>query len=211
MEQVATKIVTKMVLADLISEDESDLYNYGVQVILEKAISYAMIFAVAMIIHRLVEILLFFVSFSTIRKYSGGIHCKTFKSCLVISALVSFSGVMLLPLIEKQILTYQGGVIMSMIIVIIIGSINNPNIDWSDCEYRSARRLARTIAIFELSVLLLLAVLNTPIRIRFFISYGIVVCAISMLLEIRKKGGIAHEENRETDLESGKSGCEEAD
>lgn len=83
MEQVATKIVTKMVLADLISEDESDLYNYGVQVILEKAISYAMIFAVAMIIHRLVEILLFFVSFSTIRKYSGGIHCKTFKSCLL--------------------------------------------------------------------------------------------------------------------------------
>lgn len=109
MEQVATKIVTKLVSADLISEDESDLYNYGVQVILEKAISYAMIFAVAMIIHRLVEILLFFVSFSTIRKYSGGIHCKTFKSCLVISALVSFSGVMLLPLIEKQILTYQGG------------------------------------------------------------------------------------------------------
>ena len=36
MEQVATKIVTKLVSADLISEDESDLYNYGVQVILEK-------------------------------------------------------------------------------------------------------------------------------------------------------------------------------
>ena len=100
---------------------------------------------------------------------------------------------------------------MSMIIVIIIGSINNPNIDWSDCEYRSARRLARTITIFELSVLLLLAVLNTPIRIRFFISYGIVVCAISMLLEIRKRGGIAHEECRETDLEGGKSSCKEAD
>lgn len=100
---------------------------------------------------------------------------------------------------------------MSMIIVIIIGSVNNPNIDWSDCEYRSARRLARTIAFFELSVLLLLAVLNTPIRIRFFISYGIVVCAISMLLEIRKRGGIAYEECRETDLEGSKSSCKEAD
>ncbi len=100
---------------------------------------------------------------------------------------------------------------MSIVVLIILGSINNPNIDWSDCEYRSARRLARTIAIFELSVLLLLAVLNTPIRIRFFISYGIVVCAISMLLEIRKRGGIAYEECRETDLEGGESSCKEAD
>ena len=100
---------------------------------------------------------------------------------------------------------------MSMIIVIIIGSINNPNIDWSDCEYKSARRLSRTITVFETSVLLLLVALHTSIKIRFFISYGIVVCAISMLLEIRKRGGIAYEECRETDLEGGESSCKEAD
>ncbi len=109
MEQVATKIVMKMVSADLISEEESDLYNYGVQVILEKVISYAIFFVLAMIMHKLLEILLFFVSFSILRKYSGGIHCKTFKSCLIISALVSFSGMMLLPIVEHNKLLYQGG------------------------------------------------------------------------------------------------------
>ena len=211
MEQVATKIVTKMVSADLISEGESDLYNYGVQVILEKVISYAIIFVLAMIMHKFLEILLFFVSFSILRKYSGGIHCKTFKSCLIISALVSFSGMMLLPTIEHNKLLYQGGVVMSIVVLIILGSINNPNIDWSDCEYKSARRMSRTITVFETSVLLLLIALHTSIKIRFFISYGIVVCAISMLLEIRKRGGIAYEECRETDLEGGKSSCKEAD
>lgn len=203
MEQIALRIVSKMLMANLISDNETEMYNYGVQVLLEKVISYAAIFALAMIIHKFLEILLFSVSFSVIRKYSGGIHCKTFKSCLIISALVSFSGVELLPLIENNLSLYQGGVVMSIVILIIIGSINNPNIDWSEYEYKRARRLSRMTAVLEVSVLLLLLVLHTPIRIRFYISYGIVICAISMLLEIRKKGGVAYEECRETALEGG--------
>lgn len=83
---------------------------------------------------------------------------------------------------------------MSMIIVVLIGSINNPNIDWSECEYKRVKRFSRLILITEASILLLLLMVNAPVRIRFFISYGIVTCAISMLLEIRKKGGVAYEE-----------------
>ena len=109
MEQIALRIVSKMLMANLISDNETEMYNYGVQVLLEKVISYAAIFALAMIIHKFLEILLFSVSFSVIRKYSGGIHCKTFKSCLIISAFVSFSGVELLPLIESNLSLYQGG------------------------------------------------------------------------------------------------------
>ena len=90
---------------------------------------------------------------------------------------------------------------MSIIIVILLGSINNPYIDWSDCEYKRAKRLARLIITLEASLLLLMIVLRLPINVRFYISYGIVVCAISMLLEIRKKGGVVHEEDREAVLE----------
>lgn len=201
MEQIASRIVSKMLMANLISDNETEMYNYGVQVLLEKVISYATIFALAMIIHKFLEILLFSVSFSVIRKYSGGIHCKTFKSCLIISALVSFSSISLFPVIKNNLSLYQGGVVMSIAILILIGSINNPNIDWSECEYKRARRLSRMTAVLEVSVLLLLLVLHTPIRIRFYISYGIVICAISMLLEIRKKGGVTYEECREAALE----------
>jgi len=77
---------------------------------------------------------------------------------------------------------------MSMIIVILIGAINNPNIDWNNCEFRKAKRLSRLIVILEASILLLLVLLHSPLNICFYISYGIVICAISMLLEIRKKG-----------------------
>lgn len=207
MSQVASKIVARMLTANLISESESEEYTYGIQILLEKIISYFIIFLLAAILNRFLEISLFILSFSLLRKYSGGIHCKRFKTCLIASSAVSISGVALFPLVEKRILLYQGGLIMSIIFIIIIGAINNPNIDWSVCEYRKAKRLSRLTVLLEVSVLLLMMLLNFPLKIRFYISYGIVVCAISMLLEIRKKGGIANENYREESLESSQSCC----
>jgi len=209
MDQVASKIVARMMMANLISEKDAEEYIYGVQILLEKIISYSIIFLLALILNRLLEVFLFVLSFSLIRKYSGGIHCKRFETCLIASAAVSISGIALFPLVENRILLYQGGLIMSIIIVIIIGAINNPNIDWSICEYRKAKRLSRLTVLLETSVLLLLMRLHIPLNYRFYISYGIVICALSMLLEIRKKGGISYEDCRKENLEDGKSCCQE--
>ena len=198
MEYVSNRIVSRMISADLISEEEAKAYSYGIQFLLEKIISYVIIFVLAIVINRLIEILIFIVSFSLLRKYSGGIHCSRFGTCLVASTLVSLSGPVIFMLADRFYPIYQGGGIMSIIIVIIIGSINNPNIDWSAYEYKRAKIRARLIISLEVSVLSLLLVLHIPNNIRFYISYGIVVCAISMLLEIRKKGGVAYEEGGET-------------
>ena len=202
MERVASGIVTRMITADLIDRNEAASYRYGIQILLEKLISYVVIFGLAIILNSFLEVLLFFISFSVIRKYSGGIHCRHFETCLVASTAVSFSGIALFPLVEKSILTYQGGAIMSIIIVFLIGAVNNPNIDWSNCEYRKVRRLSRLTVVLEASVLMLLLILQSPFVFRFYISYGIVVSAISLLLEIRKKGGIAYEDSREETLET---------
>lgn len=202
MERVASGIVTRMITADLIDRNEAASYRYGIQILLEKLISYVVIFGLAIILNRFLEVLLFFISFSVIRKYSGGIHCRHFETCLVASTAVSFSGIALFPLVEKSILTYRGGAIMSIIIVFLIGAVNNPNIDWSDCEYRKVRRLSRLTVVLDASVLMLLLILQSPFVFRFYISYGIVVSAISLLLEIRKKGGIAYEDSREETLET---------
>ena len=193
MERVASGIVNKMMLAELIDDNEAASYKYGVQILLEKLISYAVIFGLALILNRFLEVLLFFISFSIIRKYSGGIHCRHFETCLIASTVVSFSGIALFSIAEMLNLAYQGVAIMSITIVFIIGSVNNPNIDWNDSEFRKARRMSRLIVFFEGTVLLLLLLLRSPFSIRFYISYGIIVSAISMLLEIRKKGGIAYE------------------
>lgn len=193
MEQIASRIVLNMMQANLINENEYEEYIYGIQILLEKVISYFIIILIALILQCLFEIILFLLSFSFLRKYSGGIHCKRYITCLVVSTLVTFSSVVVFPLAENNILLYQGGVIMSIIIVILIGAINNPNISWNENEYKRTRYKSRFIVLMETIVLVVLFLLRIPFSFRFYISYGIVVTAVSMLLEIRKKGGIADE------------------
>lgn len=82
---------------------------------------------------------------------------------------------------------------MSIIIVILIGAINNPNIHWSKDEYKQTRFLSRFRVLIETVVLVMLFLLKVPFSFRFYIGYGIVITAISMLFEIRKKGGFADE------------------
>ena len=201
MERIASRIVSRMLLADLISDRETDEYAYEIQVLLEKVVSYVVIFGLAVLFNRLLEIALFTISFSLIRKYSGGIHCRNFVTCISASTLVAFSSVIVFFFINCFYSLYQGVAAMSIMIVVIIGSINNPNIDWSDHEYKRVKQISRLIVVMEAAVLLLLVVLEAPLSVRFFISYGIVMCAMSMLLEIRKKGGVAHEEGGKAALE----------
>ena len=49
MDQVASKIVAKMMTANLISKNDAEEYIYGVQILLEKIISYATILLLALI------------------------------------------------------------------------------------------------------------------------------------------------------------------
>lgn len=195
MEHISVRLVERMINADVISENESDEYRYRIQVILEKIVSYSLILGLALALRKLPETLLFIVSLSLIRKYSGGIHCEKYTNCLIISTAVSISGCYLFPAICHFYSLYQGIVIMSVIIILLIGSINNSNIDWDDYEYVRVRRISRMALVFEGLLMIFLQLLNVNTEICFLISYGIVVCAISMLLEIRKRGGKSYEEN----------------
>ncbi len=109
MERVASRIVSRMLLANLISDKESDEYTYDVQVLLEKIISYVMILGLAIVFNRLLEIALFTASFSLLRKFSGGIHCKRFETCLIASLIVSYSSILIFPFVRDNYSIYQGG------------------------------------------------------------------------------------------------------
>ena len=193
MEQLATKIVSRMIIADIITSDDADEYRYSIQIFLERILSYALIMTIAVAFRCFISTLVFSLSFAAIRTFSGGYHCKSYISCLVLSTVVSLSCGFISPLIDLYRSIYQGCAIMSIIIVFIVGSVNNHNIDWSAEEYRRVKALSRLTLLVEISILLLIRVSNIPDSLSFYISYGIVACAISILIEIRKRGGIAYE------------------
>lgn len=195
MEALSTKIVSRMVMEGIITSDEVAIYLYNIQLMLERMVSYAVLLGLAMLLRSFLPILIFSLSFSMIRTFSGGYHCNRFSACLALSALVVLSVKLVFPLIDMFYAIYQGGVIMSTIIVISLGSINNLNIDWSDSEYNKAKTLSRFAVGLEIILLVALHMFKVPRNYIFCISYGIVISAFSMLIEIRKRGGRAYEEH----------------
>lgn len=201
MERISAIIVSRMIIADVITKSDESEYRYNVQVLLERILSYVIICGLSIVMRCFIPTLLFCLSFATIRTFSGGYHCNSYIPCLVVSSAIALSTGFIFPLLIMVRSIYQGGVIMSMIIIILLGSINNRNIDWSSQEYKNAKTLSRLSIGFIFALMLLLEAIRVPDSLCFYISYGIVICAISMLFEIRKRGGIAYEEHREKSIE----------
>lgn len=153
MERLSAIIVSRMIVADVITKSDEAEYMYNVQVLLERVLSYMIILGVAIIAHCFIPTILFCLSFAAVRTFSGGYHCNSYIKCLALSTIIALSTGFIFPLINMVRSFYQGVVIMSVIIIISIGSINNQNIDWSGQEYRRAKILARLSVSIQESLL----------------------------------------------------------
>lgn len=109
MEALSAKIVSRMVMEEIITGDEVAIYLYSIQLMLERMVSYAIIGGLAILLRSFLPILIFSLSFSLIRTFSGGYHCNRFSTCLVLSMLVALSVRLVFPLVDMFYAIYQGG------------------------------------------------------------------------------------------------------
>ena len=70
-------------------KDNYEIYEYAVYIILSSAFHIATIIALGLCFNLLVESLVFYFSFITIRKFAGGYHAKTPIKCYIISVVSS--------------------------------------------------------------------------------------------------------------------------
>jgi len=109
MASISTAIVARMIAGGIIRPDEKEIYSYYVQLSLQRGLSYTVIFGLALLLKVFFPTLLFTISFSSIRMFSGGYHCNSFTKCLGLSATTSLSTGFIYPLIKEYYSIYQGG------------------------------------------------------------------------------------------------------
>lgn len=64
-----------------------EVYVYGIELIISSIISTSLIITVGIVTHSLIESLIYIVSFSLIRIYTGGYHCMSYLRCNIVSVL----------------------------------------------------------------------------------------------------------------------------
>ncbi len=184
MDFLVQRIVNKMLLFDLVSEHEKEYYNYYIELALEKMIAMSTIFVMAFWMDRIVEMILFIVAFSSIRKYAGGYHCNTFHGCYLLSMCVSF--VCISPLFDSRLnlskMTFIIFTILCTGVILMIGAVNHPDMHWDDMEQRNSKNIAKSIVMLLGGSVISLCYLDIFQDYVIYIAEGIWINALSMLI-----------------------------
>ena len=170
-------IINKMLDCGVIDDTEKEYMDYCLALLGGWCI-FLTITVIAGIIFRCSVGMLFFVIFySMLRCYVGGIHCKKHLNCYLISTIITLvvAYVGTKEFDNRYIFEITA---FSLVMVLIFGAVNHPDLDWSDEELQRAKNRARLISTFEASLIILL------------MSLGLGLNAVLLVLAriIRKEG-----------------------
>lgn len=100
----------------VIKKQEKEIYVYGTQLVISSIINLLICITISLLLGELINGLIFFAIFSSLRRFTGGFHCKTFIMCNVV-----FSSVVALALLSN---TFLGKVFENYVIVMVTANFN---------------------------------------------------------------------------------------
>lgn len=183
MDFFVRKIVDRMSLFNLVSEHEKEYYEYYIELALEKMIAMSTIFVMALWMNKIMEMILFIAAFSSIRKYAGGYHCNSFHGCYLLSMCMCFMCINPF-LIARLNLSKMTLIILTIIctgVILMIGAVNHPNMNWDEIEQNNSKNMARSIVMLQSGIIISLCYLNVLQEYTIYIAEGIWLNALSML------------------------------
>lgn len=127
MEYISNKLTDYVLKKGVIKEDSYDIYQYGVQCFLEITLNILCSIIIALSLGMLIECILFFVFFIPLRSYSGGIHMKTYFSCLFFSCIILISTLLAVKYVTVSISISFIVYILCAIAIKLVGPVNHPN------------------------------------------------------------------------------------
>lgn len=175
-------VVNAMVAYNIIHPSMKEYYEYALEVSVERLITLTSMAIIALCMGKMIPGILFLSFFLFLRRHTGGYHAKTFFSCYI-ESIVIYVAVLIFGegLIHNMVTTYVAlGV--SFIIIMLIGTVNHPNMNFSALELRESKQSARYVLILEMIIILSLNVIGAAKQYIGFMILGIVLCAVSVII-----------------------------
>ena len=147
---VAERLTDWLIKNGTISQQSKDNYIYGIEVTMEKLISYSVLFILAVFLKILIPSILFFLFFIVLRGYTGGYHAKTFMGCFI-SSIFLYLGCsqLMVPFFISESKYVIPVTIVSCIIILILAPMNHPNLNLNHKELRSCKIGTRIVLMIE--------------------------------------------------------------
>lgn len=89
MQHYLSECVTDFLLRQgIIKNEEKDIYVYGTELIISSIINLFICLIISLLFKDFIDGLIFFISFSSLRRFTGGFHSKSFLRCNIIFAII---------------------------------------------------------------------------------------------------------------------------
>lgn len=149
-------LTTRLVEKEIISNEDFDIYLFGLETFIMKAYHLISYFVVALLFGRIPELALFLLTFIPLREYGGGFHAKTTFRCYIISCLTVLSFLCLFNVIPNDIMQFSYIIAIGFsILLFFIIPVETSNKPLDRIEIKWYKKKATLILILDLLVIIL--------------------------------------------------------
>ncbi|MFV0466945.1 MAG: accessory gene regulator B family protein [Lachnospiraceae bacterium] len=184
IDQMMVSLVRKLSDEDMINENMSAKYTYALITLVEKWLTLGTLLIAGIFFQNVLPMVLFLFVFFTLRNRTGGYHAEKFWQCYVMTVLTFLGITWIGPVLSENFTAVYAAVLLSAVIILVIGTVNHPNMDMNNEELIESKKTARWMVILYSFLILAFAVLGVNTLYLSYMSVGIVLCA--MLLCIAK-------------------------
>lgn len=149
MNTISNQLTNWLVRTQVITEEERELYQYGIFQIVVNMLDIFSIFLIAMLFHKVWATFFYTICFCILRKYAGGYHAKSVGGCYLMT--VGFTTIMLL-IIRYYKFSLIGIVViwfLSGISIFLLVPVQNRNKELDEVEQQVYRKRAIKVWVFE--------------------------------------------------------------
>ncbi len=177
LSKLSSKICIRLIRAKALREDEYELYQYGFFLLLSHIVYILVTLLLGLAFHCILEMVIFYIAFSSIREYAGGFHADTEMRCEIITTL-SFLGVAFLISASENTVVQFAALIASAlagIVVFILSPLDTAAKPLDREEKKKYRKI---------SLLILVAIVCTiGISLILKLKFLWMPCCLSLILE----------------------------
>lgn len=182
MENWVNHLVENMIKEQIIKETEKENYIYTITCLTESVVVIGSILLISFFLGNMISTIGFLVFFFSLRKRTGGYHAKTFFRCYLATLITYGLVVILCQRVSFYNRIHWLLLILAGMVIVIIGSVNHPNIHWEKDEFREAKKAARWLLLLELCILAFLKYLNADAILIRYLSTAVILCGTLLLV-----------------------------
>lgn len=181
MQKVINKMLDSLVEYGNIIQEEREIYSFGIECMILKAIHVISYVFLAIIMHQLFELLIMLSVLILLRKNAGGYHAKTRIGCYIVSCMTVYLSLLFHKLVDIDEIYFIGWILCS-VMIFLLAPIDNANKRMDQIEKSYYKKVTRKILVI-IGIAVLLCWLVGAEIIMEMIIVGMAVLTISLLTE----------------------------